>query len=143
MVTVIVGVTVAAKSRKAVTDRILLPVCDRISCMLRTIALAMLLAGSVGAAEFPAPVEGDFTIKDFQFTTGEKLPELRLHYTTVGSPVKNAAGMVTNAVIIMHGTGGSGRAFLSPTFGGMLFGAGQLLDATKYYIILPDDIGHG
>jgi len=71
------------------------------------------------------------------------LPELRLHYTTIGSPVKNAAGAVTNAVLIMHGTGGSGRGFLSPTFGGELFGAGQLLDATKYYIILPDDIGHG
>jgi homoserine O-acetyltransferase len=110
---------------------------------LRTVALCMLFAGSVWAAEFPAPVEGDFTIKDFQFTTGETLPELRLHYTTVGSPKKNAAGMVTNAVIIMHGTGGSGRAFLSQTFGGVLFGAGQLLDATKYYIILPDDIGHG
>jgi homoserine O-acetyltransferase/O-succinyltransferase len=105
--------------------------------------LWMFGAGSVCAAEFPAPVEGDFLVKDFQFTTGEKLPELRLHYTTVGAPVKNAAGVVTNAVIIMHGTGGSGRAFLSQTFGGMLFGAGQLLDATKYYIILPDDIGHG
>jgi homoserine O-acetyltransferase len=106
-------------------------------------ALLLGLAGTAGAAEFPAPTEGDFTIKDFQFTTGEKLPELRIHYTTVGKPVKNASGMVTNAVLIMHGTGGSGRAFLSPTFGGMLFGAGQLLDATKYFIILPDDIGHG
>ena len=95
------------------------------------------------AAEFPAPTEGNFVVKDFVFTTGEKLPELRLHYTTVGKPVKNAAGQVTNAVLIMHGTGGSGRGFLSATFGGVLFGAGQLLDATRYYIILPDDIGHG
>src|SRR5258707_9546563 len=111
--------------------------------MLRTVALFMFLAGAVWAADFPVPAEGDFTVKDFQFTTGEKLSELRLHYTTVGSPVKNAAGAVTNAVLIMHGTGGSGRAFLSATFGGLLFGAGQLLDATRYYIILPDDIGHG
>ena len=109
-------------------------------------ALAVLLvslAPSIWAADYPAPTEGDFTIRDFEFTTGEKLPELRLHYTTVGTPAKNAAGVTTNAVIVMHGTGGSGRAFLSQTFAGMLFGAGQLLDATKYYIILPDDIGHG
>ena len=71
------------------------------------------------------------------------MPQLNLHYTTIGTPVKNAAGMVTNAVLIMHGTGGSGRGFLSQTFGGQLFGAGQLLDATRYFIILPDDIGHG
>src|SRR5215471_18087250 len=121
------------------------PVCARIAFMSRTAGLVLLLgiAGIAGAAEFPAPVEGDFLIKDFSFTTGEKLPELRIHYTTVGTPQKDASGKVTNAVIIMHGTGGSGRAFLSQTFGGLLFGAGQLLDATKYFIILPDDIGHG
>src|SRR6185312_15399270 len=106
-------------------------------------ALLVLLTPAARGAEYPAPLEGDFTVRNFQFTTGETLPELRLHYTTIGSPVKNAAGAVTNAVLIMHGTGGSGRGFLSPTFGGELFGAGQLLDATKYYIILPDDIGHG
>jgi homoserine O-acetyltransferase len=106
-------------------------------------ALLILLAASTHAADFPTPAEGDFLMKDFVFSTGETLPELRLHYTTIGKPVKNAAGQVTNAVLIMHGTGGSGRAFLSATFGGMLFGAGQLLDATRYYIILPDDIGHG
>ena len=113
--------------------------------MSRTASAALLafLALPLAAADFPAPVEGDYTVTDFQFVTGEKLPELRLHYTTVGTPVKNAAGRVTNAVLIMHGTGGSGRGFLSATFGGQLFGAGQLLDATKYFIILPDDIGHG
>ena len=95
------------------------------------------------AAEFPTPVEGDLVVKDFQFTTGESIPELRMHYTTVGTPRKDASGKTTNAVLIMHGTGGSGRGFLSQTFGGQLFGAGQLLDATKYFIILTDDIGHG
>jgi homoserine O-acetyltransferase len=106
-------------------------------------ALLVFLSLPLAAAEFPAPVEGDFTVTDFKFATGETIPQLNLHYTTVGTPQKNAAGVVTNAVLIMHGTGGSGRGFLSPTFGGQLFGAGQLLDATKYFIILPDDIGHG
>jgi homoserine O-acetyltransferase len=106
-------------------------------------ALLVFLAAPLLAADFPAPVEGDHIVTDFKFTTGETIPELKLHYTTVGTPVKNAAGVVTNAVLIMHGTGGSGRSFLSATFGGQLFGAGQLLDATKYFIILPDDIGHG
>jgi homoserine O-acetyltransferase len=110
--------------------------------MFRPVLLTV-LASLAHAADFPAPVEGDFLVHDFQFTTGESLPELRLHYTTIGEPRKDASGKVTNAVIIMHGTGGSGRGFLSQTFGGNLFGAGQLLDATKYFIILPDDIGHG
>src|SRR4051812_28424218 len=110
---------------------------------IRSAALLLLLAVPLAAADFPAPTEGDFVLSDFQFTTGEKLDRLNLHYTTIGAPAKNAAGIVTNAVLIMHGTGGSGRGFLSATFGGQLFGAGQLLDATKYFIILPDDIGHG
>jgi homoserine O-acetyltransferase/O-succinyltransferase len=109
-----------------------------------TFAAALLIfSASLRAADFPTPVEGDYTVTDFKFVTGETIPELRMHYTTIGKPVKNAAGMVTNAVLIMHGTGGSGRGFLSPGFGGQLFGAGQLLDATKYFIILTDDIGHG
>jgi homoserine O-acetyltransferase len=99
--------------------------------------------GVLSAADFPAPVDGNWIAKNFEFTTGEKLPELRIHYTTVGKPVRDAQGVVRNAVLIMHGTTGTGRAFLSQTFGGQLFGAGQLLDATKYYIILPDGIGHG
>lgn len=100
-------------------------------------------AAAQGPATYPTPVEGDFVIRDFSFGTGEVIPELRQHYTTLGTPVKDAAGMVTNAVLIMHGTGGTGRGFLSPTFAGRLFGPGQLLDATKYFIILPDGIGHG
>jgi homoserine O-acetyltransferase len=89
------------------------------------------------AADYPTPVEGDWTVRDFRFHAGETLPELRLHYTTVGNPSADSA------VLIMHGTGGSGRAFLSQQFGGQLFGPGQPLDATKYYIILPDGLGSG
>lgn len=94
-------------------------------------------------ASYPAPVEGDFVIRNFRFGSGETLPELRLHYTTIGTPKQDAAGRTTNAVWIGHGTGGTGRGFLSPNFAGQLFGAGQLLDATRYFIILPDGIGHG
>ena len=93
--------------------------------------------------EFPAPVEGDFVARDFKFGTGETLPSLTLHYRTIGTPRRDAAGVVENAVMILHGTGGTGAAFLSQTFGGQLFGPGQLLDATRYFIVLPDGIGHG
>jgi homoserine O-acetyltransferase/O-succinyltransferase len=108
--------------------------------------IGLLLAAPLGAqtpAAYPAPVEGDFVVRDFQFSTGERVAELNLHYTTLGSPVKDAAGRTTNAVLIMHGTGGTGRGFLSPNFGGQLFGPGQLLDGSRYFIILPDAIGHG
>jgi len=105
--------------------------------------LLMFLAVPLAAANYPAPTEGDCVFGEFQFASGEGMSHLKLHYTTLGTPVKNAAGVVTNAVLIMHGTGGSGRGFLLPTFAGQLFGAGQLLDATRYFIILPDDIGHG
>jgi homoserine O-acetyltransferase/O-succinyltransferase len=89
------------------------------------------------------PVPGDFTIKDFTFTSGEKLPELRVHYMTLGTPRRDAAGRVTNAVLIMHGTTGSGQQFARKQFADVLFGPGQPLDLTRYYVILPDDIGHG
>ncbi|MDE1963999.1 MAG: alpha/beta fold hydrolase [Xanthomonadaceae bacterium] len=89
------------------------------------------------------PVAGNFVIRDFTFSTGEHLPELRLHYRTLGSPRTGPDGKVTNAVLILHGTGGSGAQFLVPRYAGELFGPGQPLDASKYFIILPDDIGHG
>ena len=92
---------------------------------------------------FPKPLEGDYTIKNFNFRSGENLEELKLHYTTIGKITKDKNGQVNNAVLIMHGTTGTGAAFLSDQFGGNLFGKGQLLDATKYFIILTDDIGHG
>jgi len=91
----------------------------------------------------PSAVEGDFLIKDFRFTSGETLPELRIHYRTFGSPRKNVQGIVENAVLVMHGTGGTGGQFVGRNFAGELFGPGQPLDASKYFIILPDDIGHG
>ena len=89
------------------------------------------------------PVAGDFAIKDFAFTSGDKLPELRIHYITLGTLKRDAAGHATNAVLIMHGTMGSGQQFARPQFAETLFKPGQPLDLTKYYVILPDDIGHG
>jgi len=95
------------------------------------------------AADYPAPTEGDYTIRDFKFTSGETLPELRLHYRILGKPEKDAQGKTTNAVLIIHGTTGSGAQFIRPEFAGELFGKDQPLDATKFFIVLPDGIGHG
>jgi homoserine O-acetyltransferase/O-succinyltransferase len=89
------------------------------------------------------PVPGDYTMKDFAFTSGEKLPALRIHYMTLGTAKRDAAGHVTNAVLVMHGTTGSGEQFRRKPFADVLFGPGQPLDLTRYYVILPDDIGHG
>ena len=121
---------------------------------IRCIALVAVLAAAVsvgqagagqaaGTASWPTPQEGDFVVHDFHFQSGETVPELRLHYATLGRPVKDANGRTTNAVLILHGTGGDGGGFLRPIFAGVLFGPGQLLDATRYFIILPDNIGHG
>jgi homoserine O-acetyltransferase/O-succinyltransferase len=95
------------------------------------------------AQSFPKPKEADFVTRNFQFKSGESLPELRLHYATYGTPVRDGAGHVTNAVMVLHGTTGSGQQFVSDRFAGVLFGPGELLDASKYFIILPDGIGHG
>ncbi|MGO9261375.1 MAG: alpha/beta fold hydrolase [Bryobacteraceae bacterium] len=110
--------------------------------MLRLL-LTLAVSLACRAQTAPEPVEGDWVAHDFVFKSGEKLAELRLHYTTVGKPARDAAGRVRNAVLIMHGTGGSGRAFLGPGFGGELFGKDQPLDAGRFYIILPDAVGHG
>lgn len=109
----------------------------------RTVILGLLISAALLAANFPQPSEADYIEENFQFGSGETLPELRLHYTTIGKPEKDANGVTRNAVLIMHGTGGSGRGFLGEGFGSHLFGPGQTLDATKYFIILPDGIGHG
>src|SRR5262249_28860562 len=95
-----------------------------------------LMSASAPAADYPSPQEGDWTARDFRFHTGEVLPELRLHYRTVGNPSGEP-------VLILHGTGGSGASMLTAAFAGELFGAGQPLDASKYFIILPDAIGAG
>ncbi len=89
------------------------------------------------------PVDGDVVLKNFRFASGETLPELRLHYRTYGSPQKDAQGLVRNAVLVLHGTGGSGGQFTGANFAGELFGPGQPLDVSRFYVILPDDIGHG
>ncbi|HEY1801009.1 MAG TPA: alpha/beta fold hydrolase [Terriglobales bacterium] len=95
------------------------------------------------AVTWPAPYEGDYIIHDFHFQSGETLPELRIHYTTLGKPIKDSNGRTTNAVLVLHGTGGNGTGLLRPIFAGVLFSPGGLLDASKYFIILPDNIGHG
>ncbi len=103
-----------------------------------------LAAGNAAqAADYPPPNEGDYTIRNFKFASGETLPELRIHYRTLGKIEKDANGKVTNAVLIIHGTTGSGAQFIRPEFAGELFGKDQPLDATKFFIVLPDGIGHG
>jgi homoserine O-acetyltransferase len=113
--------------------------------MLRMLLLATLALAPVesGSAQYPVPTEGTFVLRDFRFRSGDSLPELRLHYRTLGTPERDAQGIVRNAVLIMHGTGGTGSQFIRREFAGELFGPGQLLDATRYFIILPDGIGHG
>ena len=88
-------------------------------------------------------VEGNWVARDFVFQTGESLPELRMHYITIGKPKRDSGGQIVNAVLVLHGTGGTGQGFLTENFAGQLFGSGQLLDSEKHYIILPDAIGHG
>jgi homoserine O-acetyltransferase/O-succinyltransferase len=104
---------------------------------------SFLLIRSAAAADYPAPNEGDFVLRKFHFNSGETMPELRMHYRTLGKAVKDDKGVTQNAVLIMHGTTGSGAQFIRPEFAGELFGPGQPLDATKFFVILPDDIGHG
>jgi homoserine O-acetyltransferase len=95
------------------------------------------------AAQSPPAVEGEYLLNNFQFSSREILPALRVHYRTLGSERRDANGVVCNAVLILHGTGGSGADFMRPEFGGELFGPGQPLDAREYFIVLPDGIGHG
>src|SRR5512143_1434179 len=111
--------------------------------MLALLSCLILALTQAQPAAIPTPTEADFAIRNFQFTSGETLPEVRIHYRTYGKPQKDAQGIVRNAVLVMHGTGGTGAQFVGRGFAGELFGPGQLLDAAKYYIILPDDIGHG
>ncbi len=105
--------------------------------MRKLLSLLAMAVAAAHAASYPEPVSANFTIPRFELSSGETIPELKLHYTTIGTRNGN------NAVLILHGTGGSGRSFLSDRFAGQLFGEGQPLDTTKYFIILPDAIGHG
>ena len=106
-------------------------------------AVVVCLLARTAGAEVPTPVQGDYVLRDFRFATGESLPEVKIHYRTLGSPRRDAQGVVRNAVLILHGTGGSGKQFFTDNFAGVLFGPGQQLDAERFYLILPDGIGHG
>ena len=104
--------------------------------------LVALMLSSTSVAQ-PAPAEGDFSVAGFALSSGQSLPELRMHYRTLGQPRRGADGRVENAVLLLHGTGGTGAQFLSPQFANELFGPGQPLDTARYYIIMPDNLGHG
>jgi homoserine O-acetyltransferase/O-succinyltransferase len=114
-------------------------------------ALLAMVAAWIGASSaawaqgtnYPAPLEGDYVIADFHFASGESMPQLRIHYRTLGKARADAHGVVRNAVLIMHGTGGNGGSLVRAEFAGELFGPGQPLDAARYFIVLPDGIGHG
>jgi homoserine O-acetyltransferase len=113
---------------------------------MRSVVL-LLAAASLASAQANQPAmgkEADYVARNFRFTTGETLPEVKIHYTTIGTPRKDARGIVRNAVLIGHGTGGTGRGtFVGRGWAGELYGPGQPLDTTKFFIVLPDNLGHG
>jgi homoserine O-acetyltransferase len=110
--------------------------CSRAALSVFLAMIPAMTSFSARAADYPAPKQGDFIARDFKFHTGETMPELRLHYATVGEPTGQP-------VLVLHGSGGSAASMLTPGFAGELFGPGQPLDASRYYIIIPDSIGHG
>ncbi|HEX7577725.1 MAG TPA: alpha/beta fold hydrolase, partial [Verrucomicrobiae bacterium] len=105
--------------------------------------LATATATVFAQTNYPAPVSGDYTIHDFHFRNGESLPEVHMHYLTFGQPRRDAQGVICNAILILHGTTGSSAQFLRSEFAGQLYGKGQPLDVTRYYLIIPDNLGHG
>ncbi|MHA7871857.1 MAG: alpha/beta fold hydrolase, partial [Hyphococcus sp.] len=111
--------------------------------LLVVFAAASIATAAQAQGTYPAPVEGDYIARDFAFESGETLPELRLHYRTIGTLKRDDNGRATNAVLIMHGTTGSGASFLREAFADVAFAPGGVLDAEEYFIILPDGIGHG
>ena len=119
----------------------------RSSVVGRVFIALVLCAGALAGAGAQAPsvgvTERDFVLRDFRFASGETLPALTLHYRTLGHPRRDAAGVVRNAVLVLHGTTGSGAQFLGRPFAAELYGAGQPLDTSAYYVVLPDGIGHG
>jgi homoserine O-acetyltransferase/O-succinyltransferase len=112
-------------------------------CLLLVVALLVPVVDAGAQASFPTPVEGDYVVRNFTFASGETLPEIKLHYRTIGQPRKDTDGVVRNGILILHGTGGTGAGFTGNAFGGQLFGKGQLYDAERYFIVLPDNVGHG
>jgi homoserine O-acetyltransferase/O-succinyltransferase len=114
-----------------------------IAVVATLLSFCTLMLAQANPPSYPNQKEDNFIIKDFKFLSGETLPELKLHYTTVGTPHKNTQGEIDNAVLLLHGTTGTGKNFLSASLGGQLFGPGQALEATKYYLIMPDGIGRG
>jgi homoserine O-acetyltransferase/O-succinyltransferase len=118
----------------------------RLLILLLLLLLLLLLCAAPAAAQTDWAArltEGDVTLADFRFRSGETLPELRVHYATLGTPHRDARGRIDNAVMVLHGTGGSGRQFLATQFADSLYGPGQTLDLALHYVILPDGIGHG
>jgi homoserine O-acetyltransferase/O-succinyltransferase len=131
-------------SSEGEADKGTTPMILRIVAALVLLAIApAALAQAPAATSWPNQKEGDFVIRDFRFKSGEILPVLNIHYTTLGTPRRDAAGDVVNAVVLLHGTSSSGKAWLMPSLAGELFAPGQPLDAARYFIILPDGIGRG
>ncbi len=119
-------------------------IASRLAARISVIALiCAAFCAAIANAEQPVAQEADFVLRDFKFKSGEVMPSLNIHYTSLGKPVRDANGRVTNAVLLLHGTGGSGKSLMRPIFTDVLFGRGQPLDAERYYIVLPDGIGHG
>ena len=122
-------------------------------CIVRALAILSILGAALGSASAQPPecgattflgqTEGDFVIKDFHFNSGEVLPELRLHYMTLGTVHRNASGAIDNAVLMLHSTGGRVAELLCPALTGPLYGPGETLDLNKFYLVIPDSIGHG
>jgi homoserine O-acetyltransferase len=111
---------------------------------LMSLFLLLIAAPAAAQTDYASRLtEGDVILRNFRFASGERLPELRIHYATLGTPHRDSGGQIDNAVMVLHGTGGSGRQFLQPQFADELFGPGQPLDLARYYVILPDNIGHG
>lgn len=117
----------------------------RIAAALLTMTMFFGMAGPAPAAPqaYPGQQEGDLVVRDFRLAGGESLPEAKLHYTTLGTPHRGADGEIDNAVLVLHGTTGTGKSFLIPTLGPELFGEGAPLDARRWYVILPDGLGRG
>src|SRR5262245_10942617 len=118
--------------------------------MLMRLGIAFLLSVGVAKAaeesKYPQPLESDLVVKNFKVGSGQILPEIRIHYRTLGQPKRDTQGMVRNAVLILHGTGGQGGNFIrrglpDDRFAGELFGKGQILDVERYYLIMPDNLG--